>query len=165
MPRPNPPDVLGVNFTASRNIPYEIERSPECFAGDFGRLPFETSAAECEPCIFCVATESFEIGWLQGELTVRSLVGAAQRKVFLDYSGAEANGSKRHSSAKRVVRQARNGAEPAGDFGQLAQIGLVHRGRVRADAVEEHQTYSTKSHDTGVPDLIALVTRRPSRRS
>ena len=43
-----------------------------------------------------------------------------------------------------VIRQARQHIEPLGEFGYLAQIGLVHRRGVAADTVQQHQVVAAR---------------------
>lgn len=76
------------------------------------------------------------------EFAVGSFVGAAEGEVFFDQTRAQCNRGHGRGGTHGVIRQARQHIEPLGEFGYLAQVGLVHRRGVAADTVQQHQVFA-----------------------
>lgn len=59
---------------------------------------------------------------------LRFFIGAAEGEVFFDQTRAQCNRGHGRGGAEGMVGQARDGAEPARDFGHLDQVGLELQG-------------------------------------
>ena len=142
-------DVFRSQHRANRKIADEVNRAAEHFAAPLDLLSLKASQAQGQPGIAGIGAEPGEVGRLQGEPTVGPFVGAVEGEVLFDQTGSQGHCGHRGGGTQGVIRQPRHGAEAPSQFGHLPQVGLVHGGRVAADAVEQSQILAARVPSRG----------------
>ena len=127
-----------------RQIFDKVQRPAEDFAAGFGLLAFKVGVAQSQPGIARIGAQALELIGLEGEFAVRALVSAAEGELLFNQARAQCNRGHGRGGGHGVIRLARQHIETLGEFGYLAEVGLIHRCGVAAYAVQQHQIVAAR---------------------
>ncbi len=136
------PDIAARQHLPFGDIGDREDRPAEHEAAFLALRPGVVDVAEGGPGIADIRDQPRQFLRLQGKRTVRAAVGPAERHMLFDRRGAERDGGGRHGRSQRVVRQADLNAEAAAHVVDRAQVGLLRRRRIAADAMQRHQLFA-----------------------